>query len=389
MTTNKPVLPLFELGYFLDGWADLVEGMGGKVSEIRAGLVSDLNRREMPYIQIREFDAQANRFSLERRPYTTATTDPGATTTIYVGKHGQDLYVAWRTFLRFIPNWALLKKLLMVGLFIGIGYGLIYSVLGLFYGLFEAFINSVPAKENNRAIGTYLLWVLGFLVGGYILHVATQRLFPKARNIINILWRRSTWLWAAAYATIQREFLVRGYLVPPDNSEYPAILLSIFVWFLVIFILGLLITRFSIRLIEFAYKNGPTKKWQKSYKVLIFVMGGFFIDLARFWEVAKIQLSIFWSYFADGLSSFSFGLSIATSIFLVGVGLLILGGLLIHRNPVYYLLVQPTQFDAEDISAMSLSVHKSVLRVLDTQGIDTSKLRIKQSFTGGRKGEDL
>jgi hypothetical protein len=38
---------------------------------------------------------------------------------------------------------------------------------------------------------------------------------------------------------------------------------------------------------------------------------------------------------------------------------------------------------------MSFSVHKSMLRALDSEGVDISKLRIKEKFTGGRKGEDI
>jgi hypothetical protein len=47
----------------------------------------------------------------------------------------------------------------------------------------------------------------------------------------------------------------------------------------------------------------------------------------------------------------------------------------------------PNIFDAEDITAMGLSTHKSLLRALDSVGIDSSKLRPKQDFKGGRKGE--
>jgi hypothetical protein len=58
-------------------------------------------------------------------------------------------------------------------------------------------------------------------------------------------------------------------------------------------------------------------------------------------------------------------------------------------DPYEYLFVQPTPFDSDDISAMILSVHKAVIRALDQSGIDTTELRIKETFSGGRRGEDI
>ena len=38
---------------------------------------------------------------------------------------------------------------------------------------------------------------------------------------------------------------------------------------------------------------------------------------------------------------------------------------------------------------MNISVHKTILRVLDEVGIGTSKLRLKGQFKGGRSGETV
>jgi len=54
-----------------------------------------------------------------------------------------------------------------------------------------------------------------------------------------------------------------------------------------------------------------------------------------------------------------------------------------------YFFIEPSLFDAEDITAMSLSAHKSLLRALDSVGIESSKLRIKQDFKGGRRDVTL
>ena len=52
-----------------------------------------------------------------------------------------------------------------------------------------------------------------------------------------------------------------------------------------------------------------------------------------------------------------------------------------------FFVIEPNLFDADDITAMSLTAHKSLLRAMDSSGIDMSKLRLKQDFQGGRRGE--
>lgn len=64
-------------------------------------------------------------------------------------------------------------------------------------------------------------------------------------------------------------------------------------------------------------------------------------------------------------------------------------GYSLKKNVLAFILVEPSLFDKDDITAMNLSVHKSILRALDTSGIDVSKLRIKERFTGGHRGEDV
>lgn len=49
----------------------------------------------------------------------------------------------------------------------------------------------------------------------------------------------------------------------------------------------------------------------------------------------------------------------------------------------------PTVFDADDCTAMSLSVHKSLLHALDEVGVDTSQLRLQNEITQGRIGEPV
>ncbi len=70
-------------------------------------------------------------------------------------------------------------------------------------------------------------------------------------------------------------------------------------------------------------------------------------------------------------------------------GLIAIAGRILKGNFLAFFFIEPNVFDAEDITAMSLSAHKSLIRALDNTGIDVTKLRLKQNFKGGRRGEDL
>lgn len=226
------------LGYFLDGWADLIEGWSEKAEEVRSKVFEGLKDRQMPLINT--FEKQAHVISKlalafqvetsnERRPYILNTTSPGATTTVYVGEHGKDLYVAWRTFIHPVLNWGLL----------------------LFVFIISAF--------------------LGLISGGRV-----------------------------------------------DET----------------------------------YSDG------------------------------------FYSYTNTGFSSTGW-LEWTIGFFVFACILIAIASLIVRGNAFIFFFKEPTVFDAEDITAMSLSAHKSILRALDSTGFDVTKLRLKQSFKGGRRGEDM
>lgn len=215
-----------KLGYFLDGWAELVEGMGEKADEVRKDTLERLELKEMPDIESGELTANAG-LSSGKRDYIFSVTYPGATTAIYIAKHGKDLYVSWRTWLA-----AQLNKLLIL------------IMLGL------------------------AVW------GGY-----------------------------ATFGTRQ----VGGGL--------------------------------------FSY--GYTETW-----ALGWIASSIVILLLEIWLVSSASR-------------------------------------MVKGNPFTFFFIEPNVFDAEDITAMSLSAHYAILRSLDNAGIDTSKLRIKEKFTGGRRGEDI
>jgi hypothetical protein len=210
------------LGYFLDGWADIAEGMGDKVETVRANVLNELHNREMPEIQVDRMTGIISLTSNQRRPYLIATTAPGATTAINISKHGKDLFASWKTFIHPVLN-----------------QGVILITLGICV-------------------------FLGLITGGY----------------------------------------------RPGGM----------------------------------FDSGP---------------------------------------------SFSFGAWLSSTILFLILAAVILGfgGRIFKGSFLAFFFVEPNLFDADDITAMSLSAHKSILRGLDNAGIDVSKLRLKQDFKGGRRDE--
>lgn len=72
------------------------------------------------------------------------------------------------------------------------------------------------------------------------------------------------------------------------------------------------------------------------------------------------------------------------------IGLCILVGIagyVMKQNVLAFFFIEPNHFDGDDVMAMNLSVHYSVLRALDKAGIDSAKLRLKSDFKTGRRGD--
>lgn len=209
----------------MDGWSELIEGMGTKADQVRSDVLDHLRSRNMPNIGLGNKIGYVSLISSKERDYVIAERNPGAVTTVYISQHGTDLYASWRTY--FAPQ---LNK------------DLLYALLGISA-------------------------VLGLLTGG----LGTSSLF---------------------------------------------------------------------------------------------------------------------GYYGDGFSFF--GWIIFTILFLLlGTFLVSLAGKYLKGYESAFFFVQENVFDSDDITAMSLSVHKSIIRSLDKSGIDVSKLRLKQSFKGGRKDVEV
>ncbi len=102
----------FTLGLFsyqLDGWADLIEGKGDKQDQVQNQVFSILTERNMPDVEVTKKIAKPSSFSsVEQRKYIVTSTAPGVSTAIYIGAHGKDLFVSWRTFIKPVVNSTLL-----------------------------------------------------------------------------------------------------------------------------------------------------------------------------------------------------------------------------------------------------------------------------------------
>jgi hypothetical protein len=211
-----------QLGYYLDGWADLIEGMAGKGKEVYEAIAKGLIDRQMPDIQTKKAWGVVSISGGEKRAYIINQTSPGATTAIHIRPHGKDLFVSWRTYIKPVPNWPVV-----------------------------------------------------FLIGFFSLLI------------------------------------------------------------------------------------------------------GFFTSSSRASLYADLNIS---------LSRFLINTLV---LIILGAGAVAVAGRIMRGSFLAFFFIEPNIFDAEYITAMGLSAHKTLLRSLDSSGIDVSKLRLKQKFQGGRRGEEL
>ena len=205
----------------VDGWAEIIEGRADEAQNIRSSMIKHLEARMPDTLNASAVTAYPGIYSRPRRPYLVITGYAGTITTVYIDKHGSDVYASWRTFISPVINWLL---------------HLVFVILSVMI--------ATSIVENN----------------------------------VRTIWQT------------------------PNYESFP--------WWFVLVYLGLcLVTAF---------------------------LGNVF-----------------------------------------------------EKNPGAYFFVQRTVFDLDDITAISLATHKSLLGSLDENGIDINKLRLKRSFSSGRKGEEI
>ncbi|MCB8951641.1 MAG: zinc-ribbon domain-containing protein [Ardenticatenales bacterium] len=149
---------------------------------------------------------------------------------------------------------------------------------------------------------------------------------------------------------------------------------------------------------------GETRPYQISlHKVgttLAVYIGEFGTDLYIAWDVFVKLLWRWWvfllllilDFLAVGIASegmlFDYFEDYLSFLVAGYVGLFILGGiagLIFKRSFMAFYQHQYNHFRADDIAAMTLAVHKSILEVLDEVGINTALVRKKDEFRGGQR----
>ena len=129
-------------GYYLDGWADLIEGQGGKAESVLEEVVAILRER-FPEKEVLPLKGTVGTNRNRVRPYAITSNHPGYTTTIHVGERGQDLYVSWRAFRTFILNgliWVVLGVDVFLALFIAaLASSFTVGIIALLFILWASF----------------------------------------------------------------------------------------------------------------------------------------------------------------------------------------------------------------------------------------------------------
>jgi len=314
MNNQREIIASF-IGYYLDGWADLIEKMGEQTENVENMVYTQLTNRDMPEITINRARIREGFFALLRRNYIITSTSPGARTTIYISMHGKDLYVSWRSFIKTTFNWRLL---------------LVYAIISLSFGLLTA--------------------------------------------IGNALFR--------SYKFIQIIF----------NSQYWDLFTSTFGrWVLYGIILS--ICGIVILLVLGRFISGDEKSYLSSNNISYLIAIALFLSLfiEGVGQAMSQDLKNLYEQYQMSVLNFTSPLKImvinALSICILVLVGAIIAGLILRRNLLAFILKEPSLFNAEDITAMNLSVHKSMLRALDLAGIEMKDLRVKSEFKGGRRGE--
>lgn len=150
------------LGFYIDGWADVAEGIGDKVEEVRELILNSLVSRNMPEVKV-EATRVSTGLTSENRNYTITTTFPGATTLVRSGQYGKDLFVTWSTYIRPVPNWKVLTVLTVIAAFFGLqaGSAAIDAARNISSGFFEGLIST--GQMLIAGIFTFIFGTLGAL----------------------------------------------------------------------------------------------------------------------------------------------------------------------------------------------------------------------------------
>jgi len=188
---NQVTFHIRESGLYLDGWADVVENRGEVVTKVIDLLFDVLSNRQMPDVRITRSSYTHSEMGgpSQTRFYTLTGTYPKGTTYIYVGDHGQDLLVSWRTFVKPVAN---IENFLAIGLisffiafFVGWGVNSMsrYSILGT--PLYDGF--GLQLTCFTFTFGFFaLLFASLFALAGRVLHGDISYYFQRQPTLFDI-----------------------------------------------------------------------------------------------------------------------------------------------------------------------------------------------------------
>ncbi len=326
-----------QLGRYMDGWADLIEGMGAEAEGIRAIVLEDLKARNMPDVTVREVQMEEGAITFKKhRDYVITTTFPGVTTTINVARHGSDLFASWRTYIRSTINWE------FMGIYCGVA---IFLAIVLYH-----FLQGSPLATQSPAV-------------------------PDSRNLLGDF--KSVGVWALSWLGIT--FVIYFLIVFMETATESSVKQNISVF-----------RQLRMKLLTFL-QNHPNiipnyelrRRLFGSYFIISFILAFFVLAIFDELRSAYENRVSLWYHVLSPILVYS--LAVFLSILVVAI----IAGIIFKQNIFGFILKEPSVFDQEDIAAMSLTVHKTLLRALDTAGIDVSKLRMKGEFRAGRKGEQI
>jgi hypothetical protein len=160
-----------KLGIRVDGWADLVEGAGGKEEQARQELEKMVRGKDMPDTSVSPTIISPT-YGKKQRRYVVVEMPNGATVATYVGAFGKDLYAKWDVFVKPLLNMPVLYALLVIGAF----FGLIGAFGKDFYGNTRFSFISLVA--------TFLGWVIG---GAILVAIAG---FVARRNLLAFFFKQ-------------------------------------------------------------------------------------------------------------------------------------------------------------------------------------------------------
>jgi len=198
----NPIIRFSQLGERLDGWADLVDGAGSQAEQTQAIFQQLMVERGIPWMTTLPVTISAEGLTGERRLFTNAFHNAGATITVYIGRAGKDLYLAWDAFIRDVYNWWVILGIIVSSVLLAIptalspgyfgggsNFDFIRWVAGVIgWGLFLTLLVRVTGKILKGKASWYLKNYINEFVADDItaMMLATHHSILQATDLVGI-----------------------------------------------------------------------------------------------------------------------------------------------------------------------------------------------------------